>query len=515
MTELRDRLEELAARDLPRGADAVLAASVAEAERRRVTPAPSRSRRRAPLVVMLAGLVAIVLVVGVLALRDDRTTRPRVDTTSPAPTTAAPTTSAPTTSAPPTPPTPPTFPPPTIAFDQGDFDRVAWIDGTGLVTASSGQPEPSAVAAGQVEQPAFSRDGEWIAYVRDGSLHVMHVDGSGDVELGATFEQFEWSSDGDRLAWIARPDYALRVNDPSSSQTTTIDDVGNVFDFAWSPDGKTIAVSRAGRGQPVAGFDVVDADGSNARAVDFEPATRDYGAGNVNPLLFAGWQPDGSATLVWVDEGGSGSIAQDGLELWLVPLDGSPPHDLGKTLVKRSWVQWSPDGFHVAIVRSAGRAVMDVPRTVTVCTTAGDCIPITGDDASAVDPAWSPDGSQLAFVSRSPKQPWPAFVGGAPNWRALYATRQLWVSNADGSDAHKVDSAGAGIASPRWTSDGTRILFVRDDALWSLGLVDQSTATRVLAPIAPISKVAPPDAVYEPTSGNRLPTWESLVTWVR
>jgi dipeptidyl aminopeptidase/acylaminoacyl peptidase len=157
---------------------------------------------------------------------------------------------------------------------------------------------------------------------------------------------------------------------------------------------------------------------------------------------------------------------------------------------------------------------MDVPRTVTVCTTAGECVPFTGADSSAVDPAWSPDGSQLAFVSRSPNQPNPFVAGSAPNWRGLYSTRRLWIANADGSDPHEVDAAGGGVASPRWSSDGTRILLVRDDALWSVGLADD-TAARVLGPVAPVTGQAPPDAVYEPTSGNGLPTWESLISWLQ
>ncbi len=80
-----------------------------------------------------------------------------------------------------------------------------------------------------------------------------------------------------------------------------------------------------------------------------------------------------------------------------------------------------------------------------------------------------------------------------------------------------------GVARPRWTTEGRRLLYVRDDALWTLDLA-RGTPKQMLRPIAPIptyvagtgcrSNPAPPDAPYEAGAGNGLPSWESLVTWI-
>jgi Tol biopolymer transport system component len=512
MTDLRDLLDELAQRGEPRGADAVIAASRAEAERRTEVSSVRATRRRGSALIALAAIVVVALVVGVLVLRDDdHRARPRVDATTGTATTAPPVTTATN-----TPPPSTTFPPPTIDFAAGDFDHVAWVDGTGLVTASSADPQPKVLADGPVAHPSFSADGRWIAF---GSVHVMRSEGGGDMDLPATGRSFEWSPTSDRLAWVSDQ---LHLTDPESGATTLIDGTGNIFDFAWSPDGNSIAISRAGPGLTTTGFEIVDVATSSVHQVAFEPSsgTGTYDPQGHNPLLFASWQPNGSAVLVWVDELGSGSIMQDGLDLWLVPIDGSEPHLLGKTLVKREWVRWNPDGSRVAIVRGSGRMVIDGPRTVTVCTTAGDCTAVSGEDNSTLDPEWSPDGQWLAFVSRPSRQQ-PEMHGNVPDWPGLYAARRLWVANADGSDAHQVDSAGEGVASPRFTSDGTRILYVRDDALWAIDLSSE-VATRVLGPIAPVptyqngyqGNVAPPNAAYEPAAGNGLPTWDSLIDWI-
>jgi Tol biopolymer transport system component len=64
-----------------------------------------------------------------------------------------------------------------------------------------------------------------------------------------------------------------------------------------------------------------------------------------------------------------------------------------------------------------------------------------------IEPAWSPDGSQIAFVSR---RDGPA---------------HLYVMRADGTDTRRLTNTGRDDHHPSWSPDGRRIVFARDGML--------------------------------------------------
>jgi Tol biopolymer transport system component len=79
--------------------------------------------------------------------------------------------------------------------------------------------------------------------------------------------------------------------------------------------------------------------------------------------------------------------------------------------------------------------------------------PLTANDRTDFDPAWSADGGRLAYSSSG-------------------ADADVWVINADGTDEHDVsnDPNGPDI-QPAWAPDGTRIAFVKQNfdgtsAIW-------------------------------------------------
>ncbi|MDQ3816988.1 MAG: hypothetical protein M3362_04765, partial [Acidobacteriota bacterium] len=67
---------------------------------------------------------------------------------------------------------------------------------------------------------------------------------------------------------------------------------------------------------------------------------------------------------------------------------------------------------------------------------------LTNNSAGDYDPAWSPDGTKIAFESN----------------RDGYA-QDIFVMNADGTNAHNLTSSPGSDVYPSWSPDGTKIAF--------------------------------------------------------
>ncbi|MGH8103419.1 MAG: TolB family protein, partial [bacterium] len=85
---------------------------------------------------------------------------------------------------------------------------------------------------------------------------------------------------------------------------------------------------------------------------------------------------------------------------------------------------------------------------------------LTASPHTSTDPAWSPDGSHIAFVSR--REGW--FL-------------QVYVMDADGKNARRLTDITENAEHPQWAPDGRTILFfgTRSRAIWSIGVEGASS----------------------------------------
>lgn len=222
---------------------------------------------------------------------------------------------------------------------------------------------------------------------------------------------------------------------------------GNRNDMpVWSPDGHTIAFFSDRGGNP--DIFVMNADGSHV-----EQLTRDAFAS----LYFSkspedrnpSWSPDGSQ-IAFESGRDNQMLTYINHDIYVMAADGSNVKRLTDDGADEGGPSWSPNGESIAYVKMEYFSDQDVIENPTwdiyVMDVDGtDQIQLTKDSASEIEPAWSPDGSKIAFISDRHGQNF-----------------DIYVMNADGSNVTQLTNDSANEFGPVWSPDGKQIVFNSD-----------------------------------------------------
>ena len=222
-----------------------------------------------------------------------------------------------------------------------------------------------------------------------------------------------WSPDRTKIV------YSRRIRDTWTLMITKTDGSWNVthgiagYLARWSPDGSKIVFQRDFAGAPPQIF-VMNADGTGVQQM----TTGQYGAYVPN------WSQDGSKILYTAPPvGGSGGQS----EIWVMNANGANPHQVTECSSKGwkcSGADWHPiegDNRIVYSVSPFGTSASQI-RTIKANGTNDTFVRSVPGFVYNKFPAWSPDGTKIAYLDLSPSWDEP----------------EIYTINADGTSRQRV-----------------------------------------------------------------------------
>lgn len=302
-------------------------------------------------------------------------------------------------------------------------------------------------------EPAYSPDGDAIVFASDrsGNYDIWTLDvsgGPGDGRLqrvtDAPTHEFtpQWSPDGESLAYASDRGLGAIIVRESGGSTRVVARTAGAISPAWSPDGSRIAYSAVVQGQT--GLWVADTGGGAATPTRLTEAGADVFP--FRPM----WMGDGTGAvgIAYTGDGRIRRVSADGAPGADIPFEATFAFTLRDyERARRSFeaggpepVQGivapavSPDGRHIAFTALGDLWLLEI---------AGGATPrrLTDDPFVDLMPAWSRDGSRLAYASD----------------RA--GSLDIWVRDMATGTETRATAAPGGEVGPVFSPDGDRIVF--------------------------------------------------------
>jgi Tol biopolymer transport system component len=229
----------------------------------------------------------------------------------------------------------------------------------------------------------------------------------------------------------------LQTTEAASDLAQVTHSRDNELDPAVSPDARVIAYEVAPTLEAVPRIEVMSLEGVSSGG----PRSIEYSSGQVlgrQPT----WLPDGSG-LYFLSTTAKGSRLMEmiGFGAGKMPVVADP----GELSFAGEWPAVSPDGTtiamsvaHVDTYQTGWRSARHLDQALGFAGPLGSAFRVSG---AGTEPAWSPDGKQLAFV------------------RVAGGHAHLFVLNADGAEARQITEGASDDEAPSWSPDGTRLVF--------------------------------------------------------
>jgi hypothetical protein len=372
--------------------------------------------------------------------------------------------------------------------------------------------------------PAFSPDGEWVAYrtetdqvnPSDSQLWVARSNGTDRHQVTGADGYYGWGPVADLLAISTDSTYTqvLRRTIYRESEAAKLELVSptgtrrdllslpmpakpvvwpppGIWDAAWSPSGNAVAVAvdSFNTGSTIRSYPI---DGAKPTTWFSISATAQLpglctscGPGHTIAQLAGWWLKQGIGFWAFC----CGSVhGNDSSALELVDRPGASPHIIGRTLSDGTTeaISSASNGALAIVASSLGSGrSYGIGKEVETCSlSSGPCTSIPGASVWAGPGSlscapycsqWPAPGKPGSAVSLDPawspdgkllayvKSP-SADTGGWPSL-AWFDAHKLFVFDPATGRSTKLEGV-SGVSVPTWSGDGRELLYVSDDALW-------------------------------------------------
>ncbi len=202
--------------------------------------------------------------------------------------------------------------------------------------------------------------------------------------------------------------------------------------------------------------------------------------------------------------GGEGLIAyvaanpdhDQSLEIFTISRDGTARTNFTNDPARDQDPAWSPDGSRLAFASTRDGAHLDIWVADADGSGLTNLTPLpdtTGLGESGTEPAWSPDGTKIAYVYQGDvwtmdaasgagkvnltEDPAIATAGQSPAWSpdgstiAYVRSADIWMMAANGAGKRRVTSTTGSLSTeknPDWSPDGRRLVYERSGRIWTM-----------------------------------------------
>lgn len=320
------------------------------------------------------------------------------------------------------------------ASDDGSISKVEFFQGAALLSTDTVAPYSFNwinVPLGSYSLTSKATD-NLGATTTSNSINIT-------VVQGGTSNKIAFASNREGIAQI------YSMNSDGSNVFRLTASAANDEAPKWSPNNSRI-LFQSDRDNPFC--DVFDIYSMNSDGSGQTRLTTD-----INDDRAPVWSPDGTKIAFQSLRNGVN------YQVYMMNADGSGQVNISNSTSNDTQPSWSPDGTRIAF--ASDRDQPGFPSIYVMNANGSNQTRLTVSGSGFLDdqPAWSLDGTKLAFTSTRDST-----VSAWEEWilREGVVNKEIYVMNADGSSQARLTNKMGNDDSPAWSPDGTRIAFRSD-----------------------------------------------------